>query len=385
MSQRFLGTLPFALLTFALLIPSAGAAQLASAGEVVQTQAPEFSQLLNSFSVTRAEMYDRLVETTTSAAFSNEALGQLESILSEHEEMMQMGHMHSMGPSQEMEGMGMGGGALAEFESEVLAELLVTLQEEHSIEDARTAFEDSDALPERLARVMDRGRQFEARIYDIYLDGGISDKIAAVDAAVDAYLSEPEIAVPDQPKVTSLIFGHPYESAFTLAFPRISGTIWASQWLRIAALEPLLGRDTRTDMMSGLQTTMNRFERKVLGESPRYPIEMPMVPAIAPTFLLVHPRASAVIDNLNMLETVIADVLVHPGVPDRDQAINAAVTEFTLDGSNISARDDWIYSALRGGIFNQGGPAIGVLERSERNRTRREMEMGGHVVMPGMN
>ena len=59
-------------------------------------------------------------------------------------------------------------------------------------------------------------------------------------------------------------------------------------------------------------------------------------------------------------------------------SIDAVVDEFTNRGSNIATASEYLLSALRTGIFDQGGPALGTLARSERNRSRREMEMPGH-------
>ena len=117
--------------------------------------------------------------------------------------------------------------------------------------------------------------------------------------------------------------------------------------------------------------------------------EIPMVPAIAPLLLSRHPEAAWVIDNVNILELVIADLLVHPDVEDRTSSIDAVTAEFTDKESNLLEGSmgyrDYLLSALRTGIYNQGGPALGQLVRSERNRSRMEMEMGGHVSLPGMN
>jgi hypothetical protein len=37
--------------------------------------------------------------------------------------------------------------------------------------------------------------------------------------------------------------------------------------------------------------------------------------------------------------------------------------------------------ALRGGIYNQGGPAVGELMQSERNRAREAMDMQHNMIM----
>ena len=86
---------------------------------------------------------------------------------------------------------------------------------------------------------------------------------------------------------------------------------------------------------------------------------------------------------------MVADLLVHPDVEDRRSSIDAVTAEFTDKESNLLEGSmgyrDYLLSALRTGIYNQGGPALGQLARSERNRSRMEMEMGGHVSLPGMN
>jgi hypothetical protein len=46
---------------------------------------------------------------------------------------------------------------------------------------------------------------------------------------------------------------------------------------------------------------------------------------------------------------------------------------------------DYLLNALRGGIFNQGGPAIGELGQSERNRSRSAMEMQHSMIMTAPN
>jgi len=49
----------------------------------------------------------------------------------------------------------------------------------------------------------------------------------------------------------------------------------------------------------------------------------------------------------------------------------------------VSDEMTYLLSALRGGIFNQGGPAIGDLGRSERNRSREAMDMIHTMIMSG--
>ena len=67
---------------------------------------------------------------------------------------------------------------------------------------------------------------------------------------------------------------------------------------------------------------------------------------------------------------VIGDILVHPDVPDRGRAINEMVAKYTNKVEYLEGETDYLFFVLRGGIFNQGGPASGGMAQSERNRSR---------------
>jgi hypothetical protein len=64
----------------------------------------------------------------------------------------------------------------------------------------------------------------------------------------------------------------------------------------------------------------------------------------------------------------------------REQAILAKVAQLT-DDDVATDHMSYLLSALRGGISNQGGPAIGELQGSERNRSRKAMGMQHHMSM----
>jgi hypothetical protein len=129
-----------------------------------------------------------------------------------------------------------------------------------------------------------------------------------------------------------------------------------------------------------MDTVMERYWNKVGSEGGMTmfpaPTEPPTAAAIAPHLYSFHPQASIILDNLSMLENIVLDVLAYPNLEDRQAAIGAAVAEFTNKETNISQDYDYLLAALRGGIYNQGGPAVGELMQSERNRTRDEM---GHI------
>jgi hypothetical protein len=95
----------------------------------------------------------------------------------------------------------------------------------------------------------------------------------------------------------------------------------------------------------------------------------------------LSPDTAVILDNLNVFETVIADVLSHPNLTNKNAAANALVAQFTSRDATSDSTIDYLLFALRGGIYNQGGPAIGELSQSERNRSRAEMGMQHAMIM----
>ena len=355
-----------------------------SSATPLRSEFPELVALFDAFDVTQGAMYDRLLQITESRESRegrNELRGTLMMLAN-----MSMGEMMRMG-SSDMTDMDRRMGPFGRLETEAMSDLSGMIQRQHSRAEIRTAFSSSGALTERAARVLQRGREFEARIFDIYSDDGITDKFAAVNEAIGEYVSDAQNSVAPQPKDPRLMYGHSFAGAFKAGYPRVSGLYWASQWLKLTSLEPLM---MGSEVASRVDTTIERFEGKLgdTGGITRLPSEIPMVPGISPLLLHRHPEAAWIIDNLNVMEVVIADLLVHPDVTDRDGSIDAVVAEFTDRDTNIMTGlgyRDYLLSALRTGIYNQGGPALGELATSERNRSRMEMEMGGHVALPGMN
>ena len=353
-------------------------------GDQQRHEIPELLALFDAFDVTQGAMYDRLraiAESDESAAAQTELRATLMMRAN-----MSMSEMMQMDPGG-MPGMDQRAGPFGALETEAMSELSEMIQDQHSRREIRTAFSGSGALTERAADVLQRGREFEGRIFDIYTDDGVTDKVAAVREAMDDYMSDAQNSVASQPKDPGLMYGHPFAGAFKAGYPSLSGLYWASQWLKLASLEPLM---IGSDVASGVNTTIERFESK-LGDArgmAALPSEIPMAPAISPLLLYRHPEAAWIIDNMNLMEVVIADLLVHPDVTDRDGSIDAVVAEFADRNSNIMTGEDYrgyLLSALRTGIYNQGGPALGELSGSERNRSRMEMEMGSHIILPGMN
>ncbi len=262
-------------------------------------------------------------------------------------------------------------------------ELVDLIRTDASGEEAAGLPADAASLT-HLHQIARRTHLLRRRILDLYADGGIADPGAAVEAAIDEYLSDPDHSLPAEPKDMKLMHDHPRAMAFRDGHPRLSGLIWASHWLQLAAYDPLFQRMGQEERAGGMQTVIERFTRKLEDPPTGFPTEMPMAPTIAPSLLHWHPRAAAILDNLNMMHEVVADLLVHPDVTDRPAAIELAISEFVDPGYRLVDRAGWLLMSLRHGIFNQGGPALGTLERSERNLEHGGHHHGGQMIVPGM-
>lgn len=362
--------------TYTAILALAVATQSASAqssrpGDAVEERFSELGELFDRFDVARETMYRRLVEIDASPA-TEAARNELRRALAMRSGMTMDG-THA--------GMAMDGaattGPFGELEGRLNSELTDILSGRDRIAAGGGGRADHPPLTPRAQEVIRRGADFEARVSDIYADEDIADKHAAVEAAVEAYLQDAGTSVAAQPKSRALLQDHPYASAFSTGFPELNGLAWAMQWLQLASLDPLMAGGDAERVRDGVDTTIQRFRGKlvVMRGMTMTPTEFPAVPTISPLLYIRHPAAAIIIDNLNMLQAVIADVLAHPDVPDRTQALEEAVDAFTDRSAHVVPIIQYLESSLRGGIFNQGGPALGEMSAPERNSSEMEHRM----------
>ena len=85
-----------------------------------------------------------------------------------------------------------------------------------------------------------------------------------------------------------------------------------------------------------------------------------------------------------MMMDVLFDVLVRRGVADRRSAVDTVLDQFTDRQYRCVPADEWIVVALRHSIFEQGGPALGVMTVSDRNTSGHLQHLGGRGILPGM-
>jgi hypothetical protein len=346
---------------------------------------PALHRIFNAIDVTQAEIYDAMAEINEDP---NTAQARMDT-------RMELDMMNNMDMNDHM-AMGHGGSEMAmnmtgpygELEVQARVDLATGLRREHSNEAANSAFENAESLPVHAWRVLAWGQQFERKLFDIYADDSttIDQKRELVAAAIEDYQTgDARHAVSVIPKSADLYLAHPYANGAKTAFPRLSALLWTNQWLQLAAMEAIVVGQLDSQFAGRVPVTQERYWNKVGSDAGMtmfpVPVEMPSVPAIAPSLYSEAPQAAVIIDNLNMLEAAIADILAYPNLTDRDALLEAVATEFTVDSDNISDEMNYLLSALRGGIFNQGGPAIGELVGSERNRSRSAMNMQHTMIM----
>ena len=350
---------------------------------VTRDALPELAGLFDAFDITQAGALDAIAEINSSPDTMDarmELAMHLEMLANmTMQEMMAMGG-HSAGEmNMDMDN------PFGELETGVRVALQEQLQQRHEPETAATAYQNSASLDRHTAEIIERGRRFERRLFDIYLDDSISDKQAAVQAAVDDYMGDDIHSVASTPKNVGLLLTHDQAGAFQTGFPLLRGFLWSNQWLELAALEAVVLEHVDSNVSGGVSTAVERFWNKMgsAGGMTMFPapVELPMAPAIAPNLYSQSMAAAVIIDNLNVLETIVADIMSYPNLDNRAELITAYTGEFTNKSENLADSMDYLLFALRGGIYNQGGPAVGELMQSERNRSRSAMDMEHAMVM----
>ncbi len=370
---------------FAAAVSLLSPAAMAQSSDVIRKQYPQLADLFNAFDVTQAQTFDAVATINAHPAYETARAG-----LREHLEMLKTMSMREMMAAGTMDhsGMGMGmdmSGPYPDMEVESRINLLGVMRGQHSDEAAAGAYEASVAINRHAGDVFKRGRVFEKQLFAIYVDDSISNKQAAVAAAITEYLSDAQHAVATFPKESQYLITHSQATGFMTSFPRLSGFLWSQQWLQLAALEAVILESLDSQFAGGVDIALERFWNKIgsVGGMSMFPppIELPMAPAIAPDLYSQSPEAAFILDNLNILETVIADILSYPNEPDREAKIDAAVALFTDKSVTNAEPMEYLLFALRGGIYNQGGPAVGELTESERNRARSAMDHQHAMVM----
>ena len=351
----------------------------------ISEQYPEVADLFNAFDVTQAKALEEIAAINADPA-TQQVRNELQMNMKLRASMTMREMMASgmMTHEAAME-MGMNNGPHHDLEVAARMRLLEVMRGKHSNESAEAAFENSSAIGRHTAEVFKHGRNFEKALFTIYIDDDVDDKLAAVADAIKSYLSDDQHSVAVVPKESDYLLSHDQANGLKTAFPLLRGFLWTHQWLQLAALEAVILQGLDPQFNGGVDVALERFWNKIgsSGGMTMFPApgELPMAPAIAPDLYSQSPEAAIILDNLNLLESVIADILAFPNAENRDELMDQAITYFTGKDSNNTQSMDYLLFALRGGIYNQGGPAVGELMQSERNRAREAMNMQHNMIM----
>lgn len=362
--------------------------------QTVSDEHRSLASVLQNINASRALLLATLEDIGTTAATetarnSLQRQWEMEATMSA-QDMMAAGHnmaqmtdttSHTTGPFEQLE---------ESLRTEILAVLdsadaaIRTAQLEQAVDKV-------NSISERILPIFEHGAQLRAKVVDIYADDTVTDKQQAVDAAVQWYLIPNDFSVPSVPKNAELALKHRHANSFGRAFPKLTALTWSNRWIELAAIEAMMLEYLDTQLTDGVDIALARYSSKINTDSPAdpgiatdspVPTERPTAPAIAPQLYNAHPEVAIILDNLNMFEAVLLDVFAYPNLADRQSLIEAAADEFTNAETNLSENLDYIVSALRGGIYFQGGPAAGQLSQSERNRSRGNMEMEHDTPKP---
>ncbi|MDP2140612.1 MAG: hypothetical protein Q8L20_07350 [Gammaproteobacteria bacterium] len=339
-------------------------AAFAQAGDNIRMQYPQLADLFNAFNVTQAQTFEAIATINVQPVYTS-----VRAELREHLELMKR-----MTRSELMAVGVMDRSPYLDMEIAARINLLAVMRATHSDEEAANAYTGNAAIGRHASEILRRGRTFENRLFEIYIDDNITDKRAAVNVAITHYLSDDRHSVSSSPRASKILIEHDQATGFKTAFPRLSALMWTQQWLQLAALEAVILKTLDKQFSRGVETALERFWNKIGTEGGMSmfppPSELPMAPAIAPDLYTQSPEAAIILDNLNILETVLADILSYPDAEGREAKMDTAVALFTNKAADDSPPAEYLLFALRGGIYNQGGPVVGELMRSERNRSR---------------
>ncbi len=340
-----------------------------SSSPLLSARYPDLVNYFNAFEMIQAAIFEEVMLTNQSA---ESAIGK-QLLLESLRELARAKTSHYHSSSNHLAMLG----PYRVFESRATPGLLAMIREQHSSDQAAQALAVSGALSADAVAVLNRGNEFVAQLTEIYLDNDVMDKHLAVDELLADYLSNDAHSVAALPKSADLLSKHPYAYAFRVGFPQLSGLTWASQWLQLATLEIMLMASSDRALDVGIETAIGIYVEKIArlhSSLMSLPGDIPSMPVIAPNVYSFHPGAAYVIDNISMLKVVLGDILTHPEVNDREAELTAMLAKFTDKENYLEDEIDYLTFVLRGGIFNQGGPAFGGMTENERNRSRDSLD-----------
>jgi hypothetical protein len=236
------------------------------------------------------------------------------------------------------------------------------------------------------------------QLYDVAADPSLSqaDRDGRIVELLGYYRSRPDLAVSSRPKSMDLADGQLHSLAFRQRFPKYNGLVWAQQWLQVGLYEALATAQSPAQRKTQVDATVARFWQMARsGDAAGLPYLRPMTAAVAPTFARRYPTVGAVLDNVQMLQDVVADILTSREIPRsaKRQEILRVAAIFRDDTAFAVSYDTSLRIIETMGANNMGGPAVGFAAELPRPTVPRGMSLAGMegaapdagmAAMPGM-
>lgn len=242
-------------------------------------------------------------------------------------------------------------------------------------------------------------RTFARQVYDVLADESITaaEKDGHVLELLENYRSRSALALSSSPKRMALLDGRLYSLGFRQKYPRFNGLYWASTWLEQGLYEALLTGSNAAQRQTQIDAVVRRFWQMLENAPETTPFLLPKVSAVAPSFGKRYPEVGAILDNMHLLQNLVADILVSPEIPRAAKAreIDLVGRLFRSDTAQSMTYDEWFQQDQRMGLVNMGGPTVGFsaalptptvargASMAEVGSGPNEVAAGG--VMPGMD
>lgn len=250
----------------------------------------------------------------------------------------------------------------------------------------------------RVDAILGWTRTFSRQLYDVLADGSITaaEKDGYVLELLGHYRSRSDLALSSSPKRMALLDGRLYSLGFRQTYPKFNGLSWAFTWLEQGLYESLLTANA-PQQRAQVDAVVNRFWQMLENAPETTPFLIPRIVAVAPAFAKRYPEVGAILDNMQLLQNLVADILVSPEIPRaaKGREIDLVAGLFRSDTAQSLAYDEWLQLDESMGLVNMGGPAVGftaALAKPTVARGASMAEVGGSTArapaggeMPGMD
>lgn len=243
----------------------------------------------------------------------------------------------------------------------------------------------------RVDAILGWTRMFARQVYDVLADDSIAptEKDAYVLELLGYYRSRSDLALSSYPKSMTLLDGSLYSLSFRQKYPKFNGLSWAITWLEQGFYEALLTAPNAARRQAQVAAVVNRFWQMLENAPETTPFLIPRIVAVAPAFSARYPEVGAILDNMQLLQNVVADILVSAEIPRgaKGREIDLVARLFRSDTSQSLAYGDWLQLSQTLGLHNMGGPTVGFTAELPQPTVARGVSMahvGGTATTPGM-